>query len=42
MLTLLSGMFVCFAGAFLLACLDPIWGQRTSIKDAISAIIHKD
>lgn len=42
MLTLLLGMFMCFACAFLFACLDPVWGQRTSIKDAISAIIDKD
>jgi len=42
MLITLAGMTVCFGIAFLLACWDPIWGCRTSIRDGISAIIDKD
>ena len=42
MLVTLAGMIVCFAIAFLLACWVPIWGRRTSLRDGISAVIHKD
>ena len=42
MLITLAGMIVCFGIAFLLACWDPIWGRRTSLRDGISAIIDKD
>ena len=42
MLITLAGMFVAFTIAFLLACWDPVWGRRTSLREGISAIIDKD
>lgn len=38
----LAGMFLCFGIAILLACWDPVWGRRISLREGISAIIDKD
>ena len=42
MIATFLGMFLCFAIAVLLTCWDPVWGRRTSLRDAISAIVDKD
>ena len=42
MISTFVGMFVCFGIAFLLACWDPVWGRRTSLREGFSAVVDKD
>lgn len=41
-LAMIAGMLGGFAIAFVLACWDPVWGRRTSLRDGIDAIVNKD
>jgi hypothetical protein len=37
-----AGMFIAFALAFVLACLDPIWKNKISLREGLAALIEKD
>ena len=38
----IAGVFGAICLAFALACLDPIWGRRTSLRDGLSALLDRD
>lgn len=37
-----AGMFIAFILAFILACFDPIWKNKTSLREGLAALIEKD